>query len=325
MESDPPTESDITPKEAYFNRRELLRGLGIGLTSLAVGGIVSEVSHRGNPNPSITPATDSTPGSQAQELPKDEFGNQVTSPVHATGWTNYYDVSTDNMQIPKLAQHIQTSPWSVAVGGLVNKPETFSIEQLLSKFSTRQRIYRMRCVEAWGAVIPWDGFVLNELLDHVEPTAEAKWVRFESKFDPTQFLGQQDKTYPWPYLEALRLDEAMNPLTMMVTGMYGQPLAKQSGAPIRLVVPWKYGFKSAKAVVKIDLVAERPVTFWNIADPESYGFYGNVNPNVTHPKWSQTSELRLGTGKERFKTLMFNGYEQYVAHMYKGMDLVENY
>ena len=244
---------------------------------------------------------------------------------HAIEYNNYYDLSPNKAKVQELAEFIQTEPWTLEVGGLVTQPRSFSITDLKSEFGSQQKVCRMRCIEAWSVVLPWDGFLLRDLIDFVKPKPEAKFVRFESKLDPSQFPGQKNRKFPWPYVEALRLDEAMNPLAMMATGMYGQPLAKQSGAPIRLVVPWKYGFKSAKAVVKIELVEEQPATFWNITAPTRYGFYANVNPGVSHPRWSQASEFRLGGPNEKRPTLMFNGYEAQVAHMYEGMDLDQNF
>jgi methionine sulfoxide reductase catalytic subunit len=211
------------------------------------------------------------------------------------------------------------------VGGLVNKPTTFSIEDLARKFPSEERIYRLRCVEAWSMVIPWMGFTLASLLKEVEPTGDAKYVAFQTLLDPERMPGQRFGGYPWPYTEGLRLDEAMHDLTLMVTGLYGQALAPQNGAPLRLAVPWKYGFKSIKAIVRIDLVAEEPSTLWSAIAPQEYGFYANVNPEVDHPRWSQASERRIGESGGRRETLMFNGYAEQVAGLYSGMDLNVNY
>ena len=206
----------------------------------------------------------------------------------------------------------------------MNKPKTYAIEDILAKFPREERIYRLRCVEAWSMVIPWLGFPLKDLLKEVEPTGDAKYVRFETLLDPEQMPGQRSGWYSWPYVEGLRLDEAMNDLTILSTGLYGKDLLPQNGAPIRLVVPWKYGFKSIKAIVKIDLVADQPTSLWMNAAPNEYGFYSNVNPEVSHPRWSQASERRIGETGRR-KTLMFNGYEDEVASLYTGMDLRANY
>jgi sulfoxide reductase catalytic subunit YedY len=221
--------------------------------------------------------------------------------------------------VASLAKDFQTSPWAVAVGGLVHKPKTFDTDDLL-KLDQEERIYRMRCVEGWSMVIPWTGFPLAKLLEEVEPMSGAKYVRFETLYDPDQMPGQHSGGYEWPYIEGLRLDEAMHDLTILSTGLYGKSLLPQNGAPVRLVVPWKYGFKSIKSIVKIDLVEEMPTSLWMAAAPHEYGFYANVNPEVDHPRWSQATERRIGeTG--RTETLMFNGYADEVADLYEGMDL----
>jgi sulfoxide reductase catalytic subunit YedY len=216
-----------------------------------------------------------------------------------------------------------TRPWQVSVGGLVNNPRVFDIDELL-KFPLEQRIYRLRCVEGWSMVIPWIGFPLSKLLEKVEPASQARYVAFETLLDPNRMPNQRTGVLDWPYVEGLRLDEAMHPLTIMATGLYDETLPPQDGAPIRLVVPWKYGFKSIKSVVKITLVADEPPTTWNIQAPYEYGFYSNVNPNVSHPRWSQATERRIGEFARR-KTLLFNGYGDQVAHLYDGMDLVKNF
>jgi sulfoxide reductase catalytic subunit YedY len=223
--------------------------------------------------------------------------------------------------VAELAKGFVTSPWTVEVGGLVNNPRTFDLDDLRA-FGQQERIYRMRCVEGWSMVIPWMGFPLAELLKEVEPQLEAKYVRFETLYDPEQLPGQKRSWYDWPYVEGLRIDEAMHDLTILATGLYGEPMLPQNGAPIRLVVPWKYGFKSIKSIVKIDLVKEMPVSLWMAAAPHEYGFYANVNPDVDHPRWSQATERRIGETGRR-KTLFLNGYADEVAHLYDGMDLRE--
>jgi sulfoxide reductase catalytic subunit YedY len=223
-----------------------------------------------------------------------------------------------------MAENFLTSPWTLEVYGLVNRPRTFGVEDLLRLFPQEERIYRLRCVEAWSMVIPWNGFPLASLLREVEPTGNARYVRFETLFDPQQMPGLKQPWYNWPYQEGLRLDEAMHDLTLLATGLYGEPMPAQNGAPIRLVVPWKYGFKSIKSVVKIELVAEQPSTLWSSAAPDEYGFYANVNPHVDHPRWSQATERRIGELSRR-ETLMFNGYAEEVAHLYDGMDLSKYY
>jgi sulfoxide reductase catalytic subunit YedY len=225
--------------------------------------------------------------------------------------------------VAKLAQGFPTSPWEVQVGGLVNNPKTFGLEDLLA-FEIEERIYRLRCVEGWSMVIPWMGFPLHKILTQVEPKAEAKFVRFETVYDTENMPNLKSPWYQWPYVEGLRMDEAMNDLTLLATGLYGKDLLPQNGAPIRLVVPWKYGFKSIKSIVKIDLVDTMPVSLWMAAAPQEYGFYSNVNPEVDHPRWSQATERRIGELGRR-ETLMFNGYEEEVAQLYAGMDLVANY
>ncbi|HKR59128.1 MAG TPA: protein-methionine-sulfoxide reductase catalytic subunit MsrP, partial [Pyrinomonadaceae bacterium] len=245
----------------------------------------------------------------------------LTPLAEITNYNNFYEFSTSKGGVALAARGFVTRPWSIAVEGLVNKPQSFDLEQLL-KFPLEERIYRLRCVEGWSMVIPWIGFPLAKLLEMVEPTSAAKYVAFQTLFDPQRMPNQRTGVLDWPYVEGLRLDEAMHPLTILATGLYGEKLPPQDGAPIRLVVPWKYGFKSIKSVVKISLVAEEPPTTWNLQAPNEYGFYSNVNPNVSHPRWSQAKELRIGDYLRRH-TLMFNGYEDQVAHLYQGMDLQE--
>jgi sulfoxide reductase catalytic subunit YedY len=253
----------------------------------------------------------------------DELGGELTPLEAIAGYTNYYEFTTSKEGVASLAKDFKTSPWEVAVGGLVHKPRTFDLDDLLG-FAQEERIYRLRCVEAWSMVIPWLGFPLADLLKEVEPMSDAKYVRFETLYDPDQMPGQRRGGYQWPYVEGLRLDEAMHDLTMLATGIYGKSLLPQNGAPIRLVVPWKYGFKYIKSIVKIDLVEEVPVSLWMTAAPHEYGFYANVNPDVPHPRWSQATERRIGETKRR-KTLLFNGYADEVAHLYSGMDLTKWY
>jgi sulfoxide reductase catalytic subunit YedY len=242
---------------------------------------------------------------------------------NVTSYVNYYEFSTDKREAVALAENFKSSPWSLEVGGLVNKARSFAIEDLL-KYPQEERIYRLRCVEGWSMVIPWTGFTLATILKEVEPTGEARYVAFTTLLDPAQMPGQKSPFFPWPYTEGLRLDEAMHDLTLLVTGVYGKPLPNQNGAPLRLAVPWKYGFKSIKAIVKIELVAEQPPTLWSSTAPNEYGFYANVNPDVPHPRWSQSSERRIGESSRR-PTVLFNGYAEEVADLYEGMDLKANY
>jgi sulfoxide reductase catalytic subunit YedY len=250
----------------------------------------------------------------------DELGDPVNSFDDITHYNNYYEFSTNKEAVAPLSKDFTTSPWTVEVYGMVNKPKTYAIEDLLKNFTQEERIYRLRCVEAWSMVIPWTGFPLASLLKEVEPTSSAQYVRFETVLRPEEMQGQGGPFYPWPYQEGLRIDEAMNDLTILATGLYGQPMPNPNGAPIRLVVPWKYGFKSIKAIVKIELTDERPETLWNTVGPGEYGFYSNVNPDRPHPRWSQASERRIGELSRR-PTLMFNGYGEQVAQMYADMDL----
>jgi sulfoxide reductase catalytic subunit YedY len=253
----------------------------------------------------------------------DELGDPANTYEEITNFNNFYEFTTDKEAVARLSRNLITSPWQVQVNGLVKTPKTFDIDDL-RKFQQEERIYRMRCVEGWSMVIPWVGFPLAKLLRQIEPTSDAKYVRFESLYDPQQMPGQKGSWFNWPYVEGLRMDEAMHDLTLLATGLYGKDLLPQNGAPLRLVVPWKYGFKSIKSIVKIDLVAEEPVSLWMDAAPNEYGFYANVNPEVNHPRWSQANERRIGELGRRL-TLMFNGYAEQVANLYVGMDLSRNY
>jgi sulfoxide reductase catalytic subunit YedY len=304
--------SEITPKHLYLSRRQF-----IGSTGALAAGILALAACKGNV-PATEPIT--TPSANAQT---DELGDPVNSFQDITNYNNYYEFSTNKESVAKSAKNFPTSPWSIEVSGLVKDPKTYTIEQL-QKFKPEERIYRLRCVEAWSMVIPWVGFPLHRLLAEVQPTPEATHVQFTTLYDPKNMPGQNSNLLEWPYVEGLRLDEAMHDLTLMVTGLYGEPLPKQNGAPFRLVVPWKYGFKGIKAIVKIELVKFQPASTWMLAAPEEYGFFANVNPNVDHPRWSQATERRIGEVGRR-KTLMFNGYEDEVASLYAGMDLNKNY
>ncbi len=317
--------SEITPEHQYLSRREFLKGIGIVSASamvLAACGIES-VTSTDNPTAvkTFTLPTDIPTGKPTST--QEEFSEPLTSFEAITNYNNYYEFSTNKEAVARLAKDFPTSPWAIEVGGLVNNPKTYDLDDLM-KFSVQERIYRLRCVEAWSMVIPWMGFPLAELLKEVEPTSKAKYVRFETVYDPEWMPGLKSNWYQWPYVEGLRLDEAMHDLTLLATGLYGKSLLPQSGAPVRLVVPWKYGFKSIKAIVKIDLVEDMPTSLWMAAAPNEYGFYANVNPEVSHPRWSQASERRIGESGRR-DTLMFNGYEEEVAHLYSGMDLSVNY
>ncbi len=313
--------SEITPEHVYINRRQFMLGLG----GLAAAAALAACAAPAAPNPTGAPSAGSVaPPAPTAGSSADEFGDRLTTYEDVTTYNNYYEFGTDKGDPARLAKNFRTAPWTVQVGGLVNKPGTFGVEDLIRLFPPEERIYWLRCVEAWSMVIPWQGFQLNKLLAAVEPTGDAKYVRFETLLDPQQMPGQKSTWYEWPYAEGLRLDEALHDLTLLATGVYGKPALPQNGAPLRLVVPWKYGFKSIKSIVKIDLVAEQPSSLWMIAAPDEYGFYANVNPDVNHPRWSQASERRIGeTGRRR--TLPFNGYAEQVAGLYAGMDLAKFY
>jgi sulfoxide reductase catalytic subunit YedY len=294
--------------------------VGIGAlvaSSLALGACGTEGSE-------LAPAKAADASDLKTSATTDELSDPLNSFEAITNYNNYYEFSVDKEEVARLAKDFKTSPWTVQVGGLVNNPKTYDIDDLRKRFTMQERIYRLRCVEAWSMVIPWLGFPLAELLKEVEPTSKAKYVRFETLYDPEQMPGQNSGWYNWPYVEGLRLDEAMHDLTLFSTGLYGKELMPQNGAPIRLVVPWKYGFKSIKSIVKVDLVEEMPTSLWMAAAPYEYGFYANVNPEVDHPRWSQASERRIGEFGRR-KTLPFNGYAEEVAHLYNGLDLRTNF
>ncbi|MBI3162376.1 MAG: protein-methionine-sulfoxide reductase catalytic subunit MsrP [Chloroflexi bacterium] len=306
---------EITPRDAYLSRRDFMKAATIAGGAALLAACAPAPTAEENPQ-----NAESGPTSSAT----DELGDPVNSYEDITNYNNYYEFTVNKQQVADMAQGFTVSPWTVEVGGLVNNPKTFGIEDLLKLFPQEERIYRLRCVEAWSMVIPWEGFALASLLEMVEPTSDAKYVRFETVHRPEEMPGQKSPFYPWPYQEGLRLDEAMNELAFLATGLYGEPNVPQNGAPIRLVVPWKYGFKSIKSIVKIELVSEMPATLWNDIASNEYGFYANVNPAVDHPRWSQASERRIGELSRR-ATLPFNGYGEQVAALYDGMDLSVDY
>jgi sulfoxide reductase catalytic subunit YedY len=309
--------SEITSEHLYLSRRKFLISVGAVAAGAVLGACGKSPATSPSSSGTALPAATLT-ASQADKR-TDELGDRLTTYDAITHYNNYYEFSLDKEEVANLSQGFKTLPWTVQVGGLVNQPKTFGLEDLL-KFTQEERIYRLRCVEAWSMVIPWEGFPLSELLKRVEPLSTANYVRFETILAPEQMPGQKDSYFKWPYVEGLRLDEAMHDLTILATGLYGRSLPPQDGAPIRLVVPWKYGFKSAKSIIKIDLVEEMPTSFWMASAPSEYGFYANVNPDVSHPRWSQASERRIGELSRR-KTLLFNGYAEQVAQLYQGMDL----
>jgi sulfoxide reductase catalytic subunit YedY len=301
----------------YVNRRKFMRGVG----AVAAGAALAACA---GPMPTNTPAAEEQPTDAVDVEPPeagaatDELGDPLTDYDEITGYVNFYELTLSKTGAAALAEDFVVDPWQVEVGGLVENPRTYDLDDLLA-FEQEERIYRMRCVEAWSMVIPWVGFPLHKLLDDVRPTDEAQFVRFETVYRPEQLPGQKGRGFDWPYVEGLRLDEAMHNLTILATGIYQKPLTKQNGAPIRLVVPWKYGFKNIKSIVRIDLVQEMPISLWMDSNPREYGFYANVNPEVSHPRWSQATERRIGEGGRR-PTLLYNGYTEEVAHLYEGMD-----
>lgn len=322
--------SEITPEHIYLSRRDFLKSMGIVSGTAALLAACNSVSPTEVSTSDTINDSESVPnGALSEEMPSaesntDELGDPLNSFEDITNYNNYYEFTIDKARVADLAKNFPTNPWEVTVGGLVNNPKTYSLDDL-RRFEIEERVYRLRCVEAWSMVIPWLGFPMSKLLQEVQPKAEAKYVRFETVYDPDRMPGIRNSPwYQWPYIEGLRIDEAMHDLTLMATGLYGKDLLPQNGAPIRLVVPWKYGFKSIKSIVKIDLVEEMPRSLWMAAAPNEYGFYANVNPQVSHPRWSQATERRIGEFGRR-ETLMFNGYEEEVAHLYTEMDLSINF
>lgn len=301
--------SEITAPELYADRRRFLRlGAGSLLTAAALSnGLLAVTAQAGAKLPNVS----KRPYNVQDELtPLDSI----------TRYNNFYEFGTDKEDPARLAGSLKTRPWTVAIDGEVAKPGVYAIDDLIKPFPLQERIYRLRCVEAWSMVVPWVGFPLADLLKRYQSTSRAKYVRFETLYDPRQFPGQQRHVLDWPYVEGLRIDEAMHPLTLLAVGLYGEVLPNQNGAPIRLVVPWKYGFKSIKSIVKISLTEQMPLNTWARTAPNEYGFYANVNPHVDHPRWSQAKERRIGDFFKR-DTLMFNGYADEVAPLYAGMDL----
>ena len=299
----PILEDVITPKDLYLNRREFLRAMGISSAALLLAAC--------EPGETGTITT--------------FFGQDtLTAKEDALDYVNFYEFSLSKRGVADRTGDFVTDPWEIQIDGLVANPQTIALEELTERYKIDEYTYRMRCVEGWSMVLPWQGFQLNKLLKDIEPLPEARFVQFQSVFRPDEMSGQVSLSYyPWPYSEGLRLDEAMHPLTILATGMYEEPLSKQNGAPIRLVVPWKYGFKSIKSNARISLVAEQPPTLWQSLASNEYGFYANVNPAVDHPRWSQATEIRIGES-ERRATLLFNGYDE-VADLYKDMDLTVEY
>jgi sulfoxide reductase catalytic subunit YedY len=309
--------SEITSPSLYLNRRKFLAGTAIaGAAALAGGGLFEMVS----------PSTTAEAGTKIEGIQKSSFSTSetITPFKDVSNYNNYYEFSTDKYEPAGLAKNFRTRPWTVKIEGQVKKKKTLDVDTILKMASPEERIYRHRCVEGWSIVVPWVGFSLSNLIKQAEPLGDAKYVEFTTLYDPGQMPGQRSPVLEWPYVEGLRMDEAMHPLALLCFGMYGESLPGQNGAPLRIVVPWKYGFKSAKGIVKINFTKNQPTNTWNRMAPNEYGFYSNVNPNVDHPRWSQAKERRLG---ELFKrpTLMFNGYGDQVASLYSGMDLKKNF
>ena len=299
--------SDATPESVFLNRRSVIAGL-------AGAGLLGASPLRAQDMPDFT-------------LNGYDTTEEANTFEEISSYNNFYEFGTDKGDPARYAEALTTDPWSVEIDGLVGRPGSYDLADILAKVDIDERIYRFRCVEAWSMVIPWNGFELNQLLSLAGVQPSAKYVRFETLFRPEEMRGQRLPLLDWPYVEGLRLDEAMHPLTIMATGVYGNDLPNQNGAPLRLVVPWKYGFKSIKSVVKITLTDEQPINTWKATNFREYGFYSNVNPEVSHPRWSQASERRIGGGifAPRIATLKFNGYESLVGDLYAGMDLSENY
>ena len=293
--------SEITPEEIYKNRRKFIKNLGLAAGSMFLGQNIINLANA------------------STEIVK----QKITEYRYITTYNNYYEFGTSKIHPFEKSQNFKTEPWNISITGEVEKPLTLSMDKIKKMFPIEERIYKLRCVEGWSMIIPWLGFPLYKLLDKVSPTSKGKFVEFTTILDSEQMPGQRYPILDWPYKEGLRIDEAMHPLTILVTGLYGKELPNQNGAPIRLIVPWKYGFKSAKAIVNIKLVENMPISSWMKASPKEYGFYSNVNPRVDHPRWSQASERVIGEGiiSPRVPTTMFNGYGDEVAHLYKGMDL----
>lgn len=316
-----PTPSEITPQETYRQRRELMKYLATGAAGVAMASWASRQAlaqdyAKPGKQPGLLGAKSSVSGAVVMDKPTDY--------KDATTYNNYYEFGTDKADPAKYAHTLVTKPWSVAVEGLVKKPKVFTLEELLKLSAQEERIYRLRCVEGWSMVIPWVGYSLSELIKKVEPLGSAKYVEFITQADPKTMPGVGARVLDWPYVEGLRLDEAMHPLALLTFGMYGEVLPNQNGAPVRMVLPWKYGFKSGKAIVKIRFTDKEPRTAWNKSAAQEYGFYSNVNPNVDHPRWSQETERRIGEGglfAKKRPTQMFNGYADQVGSLYLGMDL----
>jgi sulfoxide reductase catalytic subunit YedY len=325
--------SEITPLDAYLGRRAFMKqAAAFAATTVGLGGGLVALTARGGKKPKLPPrsagitiVSADAPTSSASSAAPALGANDTKTPLDAiASYNNYYEFGLSKSEPSERAADFKTRPWSILVEGEVKKPRGLDLDTLTKWFPLEERVYRMRCVEAWSMVIPWLGFPLADLVKRLEPTSRAKYVAFTTLFDPEQMPGQASSVLPWPYVEALRIDEATHPLALLAIGLYGGPLPNQNGAPLRLVVPWKYGFKGIKAIVSIKFTEEHPATTWNRAAAREYGFFANVNPAVAHPRWSQATERRIGEVGRR-PTLPFNGYAAEVASLYTGMDLKENF
>ncbi|HKP71402.1 MAG TPA: protein-methionine-sulfoxide reductase catalytic subunit MsrP [Pyrinomonadaceae bacterium] len=314
--------SEITDKKLYLTRRNFMRGAALAATTAATGLVYRRFAVPAPPPVKGAKIENVLPAQEASVAPPP--GEAQTDYESITHYNNFYEFSTGKGEVADAARGFVTRPWTVAVGGMVQKPKEFDLDDLLKIAPPEERVYRMRCVERWSMVIPWIGFPLAKLLQQVEPLGGARYVAFQTLLDPKRMPNQRSGVLDWPYVEGLRLDEAMHPLTILASGLYGETLPPQNGAPLRLVVPWKYGFKGIKSIVKITLTDRQPPTTWNIAASDEYGFYSNVNPRVSHPRWSQAKERRIGEFGLR-DTLLFNGYAEQVGQLYAGMDLRVNF
>jgi sulfoxide reductase catalytic subunit YedY len=314
--SDPIPSSEITPKSTYLNRRTFLAGAAIAGAAAVTGAAFRDLA---------APPLTAQANARIDGLQKSPFSTteKETPYKDVTNYNNFYEFSTDKYEPADLAKSFKTRPWTVTIDGDVKKKQMLDVDTIIKMAAPEERIYRHRCVEGWSIVVPWVGFSLSELIKRADPLPKAKYVEFTTLYDPKQMPGQRSSVLKWPYVEGLRMDEALHPLALLCFGMYGEVLPNQDGAPLRIVIPWKYGFKSAKSIVRIRFTSDQPQNSWQQYAPNEYGFYSNVNPNVDHPRWSQAKERRLG---EFFKrpTLMFNGYDQ-VANLYSGMDLKKNF
>ncbi|HXF09533.1 MAG TPA: protein-methionine-sulfoxide reductase catalytic subunit MsrP [Desulfuromonadaceae bacterium] len=322
--------NEITPLAVYFNRRNFIRAGVLAASAVATGVAYRKLNPVGTTTATpvqtakIEGIATNAPAAAVAENTGFHIDETQTSLQDITHYNNFYEFSTDKEEVAVAAANFKTDGWKVSVEGLCNKPKVFDLDDILKLSAPEERVYRMRCVEGWSLVVPWVGYSLSKLLAAVDPLSGAKYVAFETLLDPARMPNQTTGVLDWPYVEGLRMDEAMHPLTLLTSGLYGHSLPPQDGAPIRLIIPWKYGFKGIKSIVKIKLVADQPRTTWSDYAPREYGFYANVNPTVDHPRWSQATEQRIGESGRR-KTLMFNGYADQVGHLYAGMDLRKNF